>query len=111
VIDAAIPPADRSTVPGSLSPPGISFFPVEESCFMLALQLRLDFSCCACGHAVGVTLKCEGSGLADNPVTPITIGCPTCNQSNQIWFTPEDGRVHRVTRERQYAGIPEPSWN
>lgn len=78
---------------------------------MLALQLRLDFSCCACGHAVGVTLKCEGSGLADNPVVPLTLGCPTCHQRNQIWFTPEDGRVQRVTRERQYDSVPEPSWN
>jgi hypothetical protein len=60
---------------------------------------------------VGVTLKCEGQGLADNPLTPVLIACPTCNQRNQIWFTPEDGRVHRVTRERQYEGVPEPSWN
>jgi len=78
---------------------------------MLALQLRLDFSCCACGHAVGVTLKCEGLGLSDNPLTEITIDCPTCNGGNQIWFTPEDGRLHRVRRERQYDGVPEPSWN
>ena len=78
---------------------------------MVALQLRLDFSCCVCGHAVGVTLRCEGQGLADNPLTTVTIPCPTCNTNNQLWFTPEDGRLHRVTRERQYGRIPEPSWN
>jgi hypothetical protein len=78
---------------------------------MLALQLRLDFSCCVCAHAVLLTLKGEGQGLADNIQAGITIDCPTCNGSNQIWFTPEDGRVHRVMRARQYDGIPEPSWN
>ena len=78
---------------------------------MLALQLRIDFSCCTCGHNVGVTLLCEGQGLADNPVTTVTIRCPTCEGNNQIWFTPEDGRLHRVTCERRYQHIPEPSRN
>jgi hypothetical protein len=78
---------------------------------MVALQIRLDFSCCVCGHAVGVTLRCEGQGLADNPLTTVTIPCPTCDTNNQILFTPEDGRLHRVLRERLYGHVPEPSWN
>jgi len=42
--------------PASTPRRAFRFFPVEESCSMVALQLRLDFSCCACGHSVGVTL-------------------------------------------------------
>src|SRR5438067_841589 len=90
---------------------GTSLFPVEEPRYMLALELRLDFACCTCSHDVGVTLRCEGHGLADNPLTPITIPCPTCGSHNLIWFTPEDGRLHRVERERQYACVPELSTN
>jgi hypothetical protein len=78
---------------------------------MLALQVRLSFSCCVCGNAVGVTLKCEGEGLADNPETCVKVSCPTCRGDNQVYFTPEDGRLHRVTRERFYDRIPEPSRN
>jgi hypothetical protein len=78
---------------------------------MLALEVRLDFSCCLCGHAVGVTLRCEGEGLADNPLTAIKVPCPTCGGNNILHFTPEDGRLHRVTRERHYGLIPEPCTN
>ena len=59
----------------------------------------------------GLRQKAEGQGLADNPVTTVTIPCPTCAGNNQIWFTPEDGRLHRVTCERRYQHIPEPSRN
>ncbi len=78
---------------------------------MLALEVRLDFSCCLCGHAVGVTLRCEGQGLADNPMTVVQVPCPTCGGGNQIHFTPEDGRLHRVTRDRRYLRVPELSPN
>jgi hypothetical protein len=78
---------------------------------MLALEVRFDFSCCLCGHAVGVTLRCEGHGLAENPRTAVKVPCPTCGENNLIEFTPEDGRLHRVTRERFYWNIPEPSRN
>jgi hypothetical protein len=87
-------------------------FFLEEACgFMLALEVRLDFSCCLCGHAVGVTLRCEGQGLTGNPLAAVKVPCPTCNGINQVFFTPEDGRLHRVLRERLYGQIPEPSWN
>jgi hypothetical protein len=78
---------------------------------MLALQVRLDFTCCLCGHAVGVTLQCEGQGLLGNPLTSVKVPCPTCGENNQVFFTPEDGRLHRVLRERVYWHIPEPSRN
>jgi hypothetical protein len=78
---------------------------------MLATQVRLEFSCCLCGHAVRVTLWCEGQGLAGNPLTCVKVPCPTCGGSNQLHFTPEDGRLHRVTRDRLYGQIPEPSRN
>jgi len=77
---------------------------------MLALEVRLDFSCCVCGRAVGVTLRCEGKGLADNPLTAVPIPCPTCGSNNQIHFTP-DGTLHRVTRVRRFGTVPEPSRN
>jgi hypothetical protein len=78
---------------------------------MLALEVRLDFACCLCRHAVGVTLRCEGQGVADNPLTMVKVPCPTCGENNVIQFTPEDGRLHQVTRERVYCHIPEPSTN
>jgi hypothetical protein len=78
---------------------------------MLALDVRLEFSCCVCGHDIGVTLRCEGQGLAANPLSVVPIPCPTCGGSNLLHFTPEDGRLHRVTRERQYCRIPELSHN
>ena len=78
---------------------------------MLALEVRLDFVCCLCRHSMGVTLKCEGEGLADNPLTMVKVPCPTCGENNVIHFTPEDGRLHHVARERVYWQIPEPSCN
>jgi hypothetical protein len=87
------------------------FFPVEDWPLMLALLVQLDFSCCLCGHAIHVTLRCEGQGLAENPLTTVTLECPTCEGHNQIEFTPEDGQLHRVRREREYEAVPEPSWN
>ena len=77
---------------------------------MLALQVRLDFTCCVCARPMGVTLLCEGQGLADNPMTTVKVPCPTCGQNNQIFFTP-DGALHRVTRERVYYRVPELSCN
>ena len=90
---------------------GPVFFPVEDFGFMLALEVRLDFSCSLCGHAVGVTLRCEGEGLTDNPLTAVPISCPTCAGTNLIHFTPEDGRLHGVTRARYYQRVPEMSCN
>jgi hypothetical protein len=94
-----------------LGGPDPLFSRVEEFGFMLALEVRFDFSCCQCGHALGVTLRCEGHGLAGNPMTIVSVPCPTCKEPNLIHFTPEDGRLHRVTRPRYYDRIPDMSRN
>lgn len=78
---------------------------------MLALELRFEFACCLCGHHIGVTLRCEGLGLIDNPLAVVPLECPTCTGTNLLHFTPEDGRLHRVTRQRCYERVPELSWN
>ena len=48
--------------------------------FMQALEVVLDFRCCICGHDMGVTLKCEGKGLASglDTVASVKVPCPTC---------------------------------
>ena len=78
---------------------------------MLALQLSLDFACCLCRQPVGVTLHCEGAGLAsENPVAFVKVPCPTCAGINQLTFSP-DGTLHRVERERLHYRMPEPCTN
>jgi hypothetical protein len=49
--------------------------------------------------------------LVENPLSVVTVPCPTCRGNNRVYFTPEDGRLHRVTGERLYGGIPELSQN
>jgi len=45
--------------------------------------------------------------LADNLADDRPIPLPSpCDTNNQIGFHPEDGRLHRVTRERMYGQIP-----
>ena len=78
---------------------------------MLALEVRFDFACRLCGNAMGVTLRCEGHGLAANPLATVKVPCPTCAGTNRIDFTPEDGRLHHVSRDRVYGRVPELSCN
>ena len=78
---------------------------------MIALHLSLDFYCCQCQRPVGVTLRCEGAGLAsENPVAAAKVPCPTCGTINQVCFSP-DGTLHRVERERVRYRLPEPCPN
>jgi len=79
---------------------------------MLALELILEFACCCCGHDVGVTLKCEGKGLATGMDLPakVKVPCPTCHENNVIYFTPR-GALLRVAAETPRVEIPEPSFN
>jgi phage FluMu protein Com len=78
---------------------------------LLALHVNLDFACCICGHLVGVTLRCEGTGLASrNPVASVKVPCPTCAGINQIFFSP-GGTLHRVEREQVRYRMPEPCTN
>jgi hypothetical protein len=78
---------------------------------LIALHLDLDFACCICGKAMGVTLRCDGVGLmADKPVAAVKVPCPTCGECNQLYFSP-DGTLHGVERERIRYRLPEPCPN
>ena len=76
---------------------------------MLELMVDLDFACCTCGSAMGVTLKCAGKGLAGgvHSVAAVKVPCPICDQVNQLYFEPS-GKIHAVERTWR---IPEPSLN
>jgi len=79
---------------------------------MMELKVMLDFDCCSCGHQVGVTLKCEGKGLADGPraVASVNVPCPTCGTINQLVFKPS-GSVQAVLPYRVPRQMPVPSLN
>ena len=79
---------------------------------MMELQLVLDFACCSCNHALSVTLKCSGKGLAagGRSVAAVKVPCPTCNGMNELYFEP-NGRIHAVTPCREFCRVPEPSVN
>lgn len=76
---------------------------------MLELQVRFDFRCACCGNPMGVTLKCAGRGLRDNPSTSIGVPCPTCRRNVRIRFRP-DGTLLEVAAFVESA-LTEPSWN
>ena len=79
---------------------------------MLELMVDLDFACCSCDCALGVTLKCAGKGLAGgaHAVAAVKVPCPTCNTINQIYFEPS-GKLHAVKPYERTCRIPEPSLN
>jgi hypothetical protein len=79
---------------------------------MNSVQVELDFACCGCGHAVRVTVRCEGKGLyaAAPPVAAVAVPCPTCGRLNQLTFDPR-GTVHAVAPYAPPRPLPEPSVN
>ncbi len=79
---------------------------------MIALQVVLDFACCACHEPVSVTVKCTGKGLAAGArtVASVTIPCPTCASVNQLYFEPT-GTIHAVTPYQAPRAVPQPSVN
>jgi hypothetical protein len=79
---------------------------------MTELLVDLDFACCTCGHAIGVTLKCAGKGLAGgaHSVAAVKVPCPMCSHTNQLLFEPS-GKLHAVTPDQRRRAIPEPSLN
>ena len=79
---------------------------------MMELKVCLAFDCCACEHAVNVTLKCEGKGLAAGlrTVAAVNVPCPTCGSVNQLYFEPS-GRVRAVKPYTAPRALPEPSVN
>jgi hypothetical protein len=79
---------------------------------MMDLQVILDFTCCACGQPMSVTVKCSGKGLAagSRAVAAVNVPCPTCASVNQLYFDPS-GRVHAVAPFQGPRPVPEPSVN
>lgn len=80
---------------------------------MVELEVLLEFRCCVCSGTMGVTLRCKGEGLTQgkNANALVTIPCPTCHQTNQVIFRPDDGRVIDVMREVRICRLPQPSRN
>jgi hypothetical protein len=80
---------------------------------MHEMLVTLDFTCCGCGMAVGVTVQCKGKGLAGDAagsVAAVNIPCPTCGQINQLFFEPR-GRVRSVRPYPAARPLPQPSLN
>jgi hypothetical protein len=79
---------------------------------MMELEVTLDFACCTCQRPVGVTLKCEGKGLAAGPgtVAAVNVPCPNCGAINQLCFEPS-GTVHAVSPYKTPRQMPVPSLN
>jgi len=79
---------------------------------MMELNVSLSFECCSCDHEIGVTLKCEGKGLAAGlrTVAAVNIPCPMCGAVNQLCFEPS-GRVRAVWPVKGPRHLPEPSVN
>jgi hypothetical protein len=79
---------------------------------MLELMVDLDFTCCACGGTMGVTLKCAGKGLSGgaHKVAAVKVPCPACDKTNQVYFEPS-GTIHAVTPFERSWRFPEPSLN
>jgi hypothetical protein len=79
---------------------------------MMELQVILDFSCCACGDPVSVTVKCEGTGLAlaGRSVARVQVPCPGCGTVLCVDFQP-NGTVRGVHSHRGPRPVLEPSIN
>jgi hypothetical protein len=79
---------------------------------MMELKVTLDFDCYYCGHPVGVTLVCEGKGLAAGlrTVASVNVPCPTCGDINRLFFEPS-GRVRSVQPYTCPRPLPESCLN
>jgi hypothetical protein len=79
---------------------------------MVELEVLVRFCCCRCSSPVRVTLRCEGEGLGQGKVNALVkVPCPSCHQTNQVIFTPDDGRVIDVMSELRLYRMPVPSLN
>ncbi|MCI0463797.1 MAG: hypothetical protein L0Z62_43235 [Gemmataceae bacterium] len=79
---------------------------------MMEVRLDLDFACCTCGEAVGVTLECAGKGLAGkaHAVATVKVPCPHCGSINELYFEPS-GTIHAVAPAGGGWQVPMPSLN
>jgi hypothetical protein len=87
-------------------------FPERPIKAMMELEVILDFACSHCGNTVGVTLKCEGNGLASGrrAVAAVHVPCPYCGDGNCLYFEP-NGTVRAVSPYTGSRQVPEPSLN
>jgi hypothetical protein len=78
---------------------------------MTELTVKLDFTCPACHHPVGVTVRCAGGvlGLTNKVLASVVVPCPTCERVTKLTFEP-DGTLHAVM-PHEPARLPEPSPN
>jgi hypothetical protein len=76
------------------------------------VQLTLEFACCHCGGAIGLTVECSGQALEgpERLVASVSIPCPNCQRIIQLCFDP-GGTVHAVEPYRPPQRTPEPSLN
>ena len=78
---------------------------------MIEYRVSLQFDCCGCDRAVGVTVECRGKGLicGQDGAAKVNVPCPMCSEINQVLFD-SDGTVCCV---RPFAGFrtPVPSVN
>ena len=79
---------------------------------MTKLKVSLDFVCCSCAQAVGVTVRCEGKGLTSgqSKVATVIVPCPYCGTINRLYFEP-DGTVREVLPCLSPGWLPVPSLN
>ncbi len=81
---------------------------------MLELEVVLEFACCSCGEATGLTVKCAGKSLTagKNPVASVKVPCPNCQGINHVVFHSEDGNVlHVAAADKPRYLLPVPSCN
>ena len=79
---------------------------------MTKLRVSLEFLCCSCEQAVGVTVSCEGKGLTtgQGQVATVKVPCPHCGTINRLNFE-ADGTILEVLPCIPPGLIPEPSLN
>jgi hypothetical protein len=104
LVESACGTSGGMAVPSSL--------PQGQINIMMELKVTLDFACCTCTRPVGVTLKCEGKGLAagSTAVAAVLVPCPNCAAINQLYFEPS-GTVRAVAPYRITRQMPVPSLN
>jgi hypothetical protein len=90
-------PADRTSGAAAWKAARYPFQSKGPTNIMTELLVSMDFICCVCGQDVGITVKCEGKGLAAGrqAVAAVNIPCPHCQTVNRVSFEPS-GTVRTV---------------
>ena len=79
---------------------------------MMELKVILEFSCCACGETLSVTVKCAGKGLAQagRSIARVHVPCPGCSATLCVDFQP-NGTIRGVDQHHAPRPALEPSIN